>query len=64
VEKKKQVMKEEKVITDDEISKMEERYQKFKIYVESQSLSLEKLKKLQKSYPELFKRLLKEKIAN
>ena len=61
---KKQVLKEEKVITDDEISKIEERYQKFKIYVESQSLNLEKLKKLQKSYPELFKRLLKEKIAN
>jgi len=61
VDEKKKSIKEDKKTTDDKISKMEERYQKFKIYVESQSLDLEKLKKLQESYPKLFNRLLKEK---
>ncbi|SFV60513.1 hypothetical protein MNB_SM-7-764 [hydrothermal vent metagenome] len=40
----------------------EERYQRFKAYVNSQQLSVEKLKKLQKAYPVMFKRLLKEKL--
>ena len=47
---------EEKTSEEDEL-----RYQKFKIYVESQEQNIEKLKKLQKKYPKLFGRLLKEK---
>ncbi len=39
------------------------RYQKFKIYVNSQEQNIEKLKKLQSKYPKLFNRLLKEKMS-
>jgi len=67
-ERKIDVVKKEKIETknspDKKDSKLEERYQRFKAYVESQSLNLEKLKKLQEHYPELFERLLKEKIGN
>ncbi len=42
--------------------KMDEaKYQRFKIFAESQKNDIEKLKKLQKTYPKMFARLLKEK---
>jgi VCBS repeat-containing protein len=41
----------------------EERYQKFKTYVESQEQNVEKLQKLKEKYPDLFERLLKEKLS-
>ncbi len=45
-----------------EDSQEEERYQRFKKYVDSQEQDIEKLQKLQKKYPDMFDRLLKEKI--
>lgn len=59
VVEKKEETKEEKSPKPEE----EERYQKFKIYVESQEQDIEKLQKLQKTYPDLFDRLLKEKLS-
>jgi hypothetical protein len=59
IQKKKEINKKNII---DEVS--EERYQKFKIYVESQKQNIEKLKKLQKRYPKMFNRLLKEKFGN
>lgn len=62
--------KEEKVVEKKEqeeenlAEKEEERYQKFKIYVDSQEQDIEKLQKLQKTYPDLFDRLLKEKLSS
>lgn len=42
--------------------KMDEgKYQRFKAYAETQKNDIEKLKKLQKKYPVMFQRLLKEK---
>jgi ferritin len=49
--------------TPEERAKEEERYQKFKYYVEEQELTTEKMEKLQKTYPDLFGRLLKEKTS-
>ena len=40
----------------------EARYQRFKAYVNSQQMNIEKLKKLQKTYPVMFQRILKEKL--
>ena len=57
--------KEETKKTEEETQKKaEEKYQHFKKYVESQEQDMEKLKKLQKSYPDMFNRLLKEKTAS
>ena len=63
-EKKKEDVKEEKKkeLTEKE-KKKEEKYQRFKKYVESQEQDMQKLKKLQKKYPDMFNRLLKEKTA-
>ncbi|MDY0117370.1 MAG: Ig-like domain-containing protein [Sulfurimonadaceae bacterium] len=55
--------KEETKVTEEKKPEDEERYQKFKTYVESQEQDIEKLQKLQKTYPDLFNRLLQEKTA-
>ncbi len=41
----------------------EEKYQRFKNYVNSQEQNIEKLQKLQQKYPDMFQRLLQEKLA-
>lgn len=48
----------------DDVSKeAEERYQRFKAYVDSQEQNVEKLQKLKEKYPDMFERLLKEKLT-
>jgi len=41
----------------------EEKYERFKEYVNSQEQNVEKLQKLKEKYPDMFERLLKEKLA-
>ena len=48
--------------TEEELAKAEEKFQRFKSYVDSQELSIEKLKKIQEKYPDMFQRILKEKL--
>jgi len=60
----KEIIREVKIIKDDtQDDKEEERYQKFKIYVDKQGNNVEKLKKLQKRYPAMFERIVKEKLG-
>lgn len=62
-----QKVEETKTTIDEETTKKsaeaEERYQKFKAYVDSQEQNVEKLQKLKERYPDLFERLLKEKLS-
>ncbi len=46
------------------IDEAEEKYQRFKIYVTSQELDVEKMKKLKETYPKMFSRLVQEMTAN
>ena len=48
--------------TKEELKAVEKRYERFKDYVNSQDQNIEKLKKLQEKYPQMFKKLLEEKL--
>ncbi|MEA2073695.1 MAG: hypothetical protein U9O86_08930 [Campylobacterota bacterium] len=58
------VIEEEKKVKTQSGEADEERYQKFKTYVDSMPFDKEKIQKLQEKYPSLFNRLLKEKTGN
>ncbi len=58
----KQNTQEETKVVNEDID--EEKYQRFKSYVNSQEQDIEKLQKIQKKYPSMFKQLLQEKLAN
>ncbi len=53
-----------KVIVQETIDEAEEKYQRFKIYVTSQELDVEKMKKLKETYPKMFSRLVQEMTGN
>ncbi|MBU1658385.1 hypothetical protein KKG72_04950 [bacterium] len=60
IEKTSEVLKEKSVQNDLD----EEKFQRFKDYVDSQEQNIEKLQKLKEKYPDMFERLLKEKLGN
>lgn len=56
-------IKEDQVLVKEKLSEDDEKFQRFKIFVDSQEQDIEKLQKLQKKYPDMFERLLKEKLS-
>lgn len=62
-EKPQEKIEDKKVYNKTTSQEDEDKYQRFKSLVESQEQNVEKLQKLQKTYPDMFERLLKEKTS-